>query len=64
MMTSLLDIVTLIGFVEPLASPVHAEKYQPLFGVAVMVTTDPAGYELFVGLRVTKPEPLVWMVRV
>jgi hypothetical protein len=42
-MTILLIIRILMGFVVPLSSPVHPEKYQPSLGRAVAVTTEFAG---------------------
>jgi len=59
----MLVMVTLSGFKVPFSSPVQLEKNHPLLGRAVTVTTEPAGYTLFVGLRLTVPEPRVWIVR-
>jgi len=48
-------IVTVNGFIEPLASPLHEVKVKPAFGVAVSCTLAPLEYDSRLGFLVTVP---------
>src|SRR5262249_50950794 len=57
-------MVTATGFALPPTSPLQFAKAKPVAAVAVNVTTVPAAYDCWFGLRATLPEPVTLVVNV